>query len=83
VKPEPTTKQVGARRADDARNRSTSLAALSRMIGKPSAYLSRFVRDGRPDRLEDADRANLARFIGVDERELGKWDRPPTTAPEC
>jgi hypothetical protein len=78
VRPEPTTKQVGARLADAARDRSTSLAALSRMIGKPSSYLGRFVRDGRPERLEDADRANLARFLGIEERELGKPDNPPT-----
>jgi hypothetical protein len=77
MRPEPTSAQVGARLAEAARDRRTSLAALSRMIGKPSGYLGRFVREGRPERLDDADRANLARFLGVDERELGKWDNPP------
>lgn len=52
--------------------RRVSLAALSRMLGKNPSYLQQFVRKGSPRKLEEEDRGMLARFFGVDERELGK-----------
>ncbi|KHK91640.1 S24 family peptidase [Novosphingobium malaysiense] len=52
--------------------RRVSLASLSRMIGKNPSYLQQFVRKGSPRKLEEGDRAMLARFFGVDETELGK-----------
>ena len=54
--------------------RGASLSALSRMIGKNASYLQQFVRKGSPRRLEELDRARLARFLGVEERELGKTE---------
>ncbi|MET1756758.1 S24 family peptidase [Novosphingobium sp. RD2P27] len=48
-----------------------SLARLSRMIGKNASYLQQFVRKGSPRKLEENDRAILARFFGVAETELG------------
>lgn len=55
-----------------AEAQGVSLSALSRMIGKNASYLQQFVRKGSPRRLEELDRRRLARFFGVDERELGK-----------
>ncbi|HKT84944.1 MAG TPA: LexA family transcriptional regulator [Novosphingobium sp.] len=57
-----------------AEGRGVSLSGLSRMIGKNASYLQQFVRKGSPRRLEELDRGRLARFFGVDERELGKTE---------
>jgi repressor LexA len=54
-----------------ADGRGTSLAALSRMIGRNPAYLQQFVKRGTPRRLDEAARRHLAAFFGVDESMLG------------
>lgn len=59
--------------------RGVSLSRLSRMIGKNSSYLQQFARKGSPRRLEEMDRGRLARFFGVDERELGKTEEISST----
>lgn len=56
---------------DLAEARKVSLASLSRMIGKNGSYLHQFLYKGSPRKLEETDRATLARFFGVDEVELG------------
>ena len=53
-----------------AEERGVSLAGLSRLIGKNASYLQQFVRKGSPRKLEENDRAVLARFFGVAEAEL-------------
>ena len=63
-----------------AEGRGVSLSALSRMIGKNASYLQQFVRKGSPRRLEEMDRGRLARFFGVDERELGKTEEISSAA---
>jgi len=59
-----------ARLLELARERRVSLAALSDMIGRNPSYLQQFIRKGSPRKLEEQDRARLARFFGVDEAEL-------------
>lgn len=54
-----------------AATRHTSLAALSRMIGRNSSYLQQFVTKGSPRKLEEEDRRKLAEFFAVSEGELG------------
>ncbi|MBW8755205.1 MAG: LexA family transcriptional regulator [Sphingomonadales bacterium] len=54
-----------------AGERSVSLAQLSALIGRNASYLQQFVRKGSPRKLEEGDRATLARFFGVGEGELG------------
>jgi phage repressor protein C with HTH and peptisase S24 domain len=54
-----------------AGERSVSLAQLSALIGRNASYLQQFVRKGSPRKLEETDRAKLARFFGVSEAELG------------
>lgn len=51
--------------------RGVSLAQLSALIGRNSAYLQQFVRRGSPRKLEEGDRRMLAQFFGVAESELG------------
>lgn len=55
-----------------SRERDVSLSALSRMIGKNASYLQQFIRKGSPRKLEETDRAMLARFFGVSEHDLGR-----------
>jgi phage repressor protein C with HTH and peptisase S24 domain len=54
-----------------AQERGTSLAALSRMIGRNATYLQQYISKGSPRKLEEADRGKLARFFGVPEQQLG------------
>ena len=54
-----------------ARERGSSLAALSRMLGRNATYLQQFITKGSPRKLEEEDRRKLAQFFGVGEAELG------------
>jgi phage repressor protein C with HTH and peptisase S24 domain len=54
-----------------AEERRVSLSSLSRLIGKNASYLQQFLRKGSPRKLEENDRAVLARFFGVTEDQLG------------
>jgi phage repressor protein C with HTH and peptisase S24 domain len=54
-----------------ARERGSSLAALSRMLGRNGTYLQQYITKGSPRRLEEIDRRRLAQFFGVAESELG------------
>lgn len=54
-----------------AHEAGTSLAALSRMIGRNSSYLQQYIGKGSPRKLEEDDRRRLAEFFGVAESELG------------
>lgn len=51
--------------------RGVSLAALSELIGRNPSYLQQYIRKCSPRKLNEEDRAVLARFFGVAERELG------------
>lgn len=81
-RPAPTsTPKLDKREADPrkalataADARGTALSALSRMLGRPSGYLSRFVREGHPRALSATEHATLSAFFGVDERGLGVRD---------
>src|SRR3954449_4162279 len=54
-----------------ARERATSLAKLSHMLGRNASYLQQYISKGSPRRLEEDDRRRLAQFFGVPESELG------------
>ncbi|MCK9541240.1 MAG: S24 family peptidase [Novosphingobium sp.] len=64
-----------------AGERNVSLAQLSGLIGRNATYLQQFVRKGSPRKLGETDRAVLARFLGVDERELGAPEEKSSTLP--
>lgn len=59
-----------ARLLELAQARGVSLAALSELLGRNPSYLQQFIRKGSPRKLEEQDRATLARFLGVGEEEL-------------
>lgn len=59
-----------ARLLELAQDRGVSLASLSDLLGRNTTYLQQFIRKGSPRKLEEQDRAKLARFFGVGEEEL-------------
>jgi hypothetical protein len=50
--------------------------ALSRLLGRNSAYVQQYIKRGSPKQLPEKERAVLARYFGVDERVLGAPERP-------
>ncbi|MBQ0770526.1 MAG: helix-turn-helix transcriptional regulator [Sphingomonadales bacterium] len=64
---------------DDARTNLEKLirenghdfAAISKMLGKNSAYIQQYIRRGSPKKLDEDDRRRLAEFYGIEERLLG------------
>jgi phage repressor protein C with HTH and peptisase S24 domain len=54
-----------------ARERGDDFSALSRLIGRNTAYIQQFIRRGTPKRLAEEDRHILAEYFGVDESLLG------------
>lgn len=54
-----------------AREGGHTLASLSAVIRRNPAYLQQYIKRGTPVRLAEADRAALARFLGVPESRLG------------
>lgn len=54
-----------------AKDKGTSLASLSRMLGRNTTYLQQYISKGSPRKLEEDDRRKLARFFGVPETDLG------------
>lgn len=75
MRPFPTSAQVRAKLAELVERDKASLAYLSRALARGDGYLSRFVRDGRPESLAPADREYLARWFNVDTFELGDRDK--------
>jgi phage repressor protein C with HTH and peptisase S24 domain len=74
-----------ARLLELSQTRGVSLAALSELLGRNPSYLQQFIRKGSPRKLEEQDRATLARFLGVGEAELrepqdNSYVRPPKRA---
>lgn len=57
--------------ADAAKAKGSSLAALSRMIGRNGTYLQQYITKGSPRKLEEEDRRKLAQFLGLNESDLG------------
>ncbi|MCL9981628.1 MAG: S24 family peptidase [Erythrobacter sp.] len=68
--PRQTLAGARARLLELSQERGVSLAALSELLGRNPSYLQQFIRKGSPRKLEEQDRATLARFLGVGEQEL-------------
>ncbi|MGF1549308.1 MAG: helix-turn-helix transcriptional regulator [Sphingomonadaceae bacterium] len=51
--------------------RGDDYAALSRLIGRNSAYIQQYLKRGTPRRLNEEDRGLLARYFGVPDSALG------------
>ncbi len=67
--------------AQAASSSGESLAALSRMVGRDSGYLARFIREGIPVALPADMHGQLATFFGVHPRRLGVRDLWADRAP--
>lgn len=60
------------------RERGEDFANLSRLIGRNPAYIQQFIKRGTPRKLDEDDRAKLARYLSIDEQLLGgPSKRPP------
>lgn len=59
-----------ARLLELSQEKGVSLASLSELLGRNPSYLQQFIRKGSPRKLEEQDRATLARFLGVGEEDL-------------
>jgi phage repressor protein C with HTH and peptisase S24 domain len=59
-----------ARLLELSHEKGVSLASLSELLGRNPSYLQQFIRKGSPRKLEEQDRATLARFLGVREEDL-------------
>lgn len=59
------------RLAEAVREKGSSLAALSRMIGRNGTYLQQYITKCSPRKLEEDDRRKLAQFLGLAEADLG------------
>jgi phage repressor protein C with HTH and peptisase S24 domain len=70
-----------ARLLELSQKRGVSLSALSDLLGRNPSYLQQFIRKGSPRKLEEQDRATLARFFGVGEEELRDVKDNSYTAP--
>lgn len=59
------------------REAGSSYGAVSAVIGRNSAYIQQYVKRGSPRKLDEGDRARIARFLGVEEDVLrGKGASP-------
>ena len=61
---------VRSKLMEAVRARRSDLANVSRAIGKNHAYLHQFVNKGKPRRLPDNVRRDIADFLGMDEMDL-------------
>ncbi|MEZ5656143.1 MAG: S24 family peptidase [Sphingobium sp.] len=51
--------------------RGDNYGALSRLLGRNSAYIQQFIKRGTPRKLDESDRRLLAQYFGIDEVLLG------------
>jgi phage repressor protein C with HTH and peptisase S24 domain len=63
------------------RERGEDYSALSRLLGRNSAYIQQFIKRGVPRKLDEEDRQTLARYFGVSEKVLGGRDDGGPDAP--
>lgn len=61
-----------------ARERGDDYSALSRLIGRNTAYIQQFIKRGTPRRLAEGDRRVLAEYFAVDELLLGAPAESPS-----
>jgi SOS-response transcriptional repressor LexA len=66
----PAESEARSRLQDAARERGSSLAELSRLLGRNPAYLQQYVARGSPRHLDEPDLRKIAEFLGVAAREI-------------
>jgi len=63
------------------RRHGEDVSSLSRLIGRKSGYLGRYIRTGSPRRLRDEERETLARYFHVDPAALDDRPKGATSMP--
>lgn len=66
----PVEGDARARLQDIARDRGSSLAELSRLLGRNPAYLQQYVSRGSPRHLDEPDVRKVAEFLGIHPRQI-------------
>ena len=66
----PSEMQARGRLQDIARDKDSSLAELSRLLGRNPAYLQQYVARGSPRHLDEPDLRKLAEFLGIDAADI-------------
>ena len=66
----PSELRARGRLQDMARDRGSSLAELSRLLGRNPAYLQQYVARGSPRHLDEPDLRKLAEFLGIDAADI-------------
>ena len=76
-------RQARGRLQDMAREKRSSLAELSRVIGRNAAYLQQYVTRGSPRHLDEPDVRKIAEFLGISPRviETRRFDDERLDAP--
>lgn len=62
--------QARSRLQDLARERGSSLAELSRLLGRNPAYLQQYVARGSPRHLDEPDVRKIAEFLAISPRQI-------------
>lgn len=75
-----TEEAARARLQEIARERGSSLAQLSRLLGRNPAYLQQYVTRGSPRHLDEPDLRKIAEFLGVEVRTLSSRPSSASTA---
>lgn len=69
IQPAPhAERDARARLQDVARDKGSSLAELSRLLGRNPAYLQQYVSRGSPRHLDEPDLRKIAEFLGISPR---------------
>lgn len=76
----PSEARARSRLQDMARDRGSSLAELSRLLGRNPAYLQQYVARGSPRHLDEPDVRKIAEFLGIGVAEIATRPVGPSLA---
>ena len=76
----PSETRARTRLQDMARDRGSSLAELSRLLGRNPAYLQQYVARGSPRHLDEPDVRKIAEFLGIGAAEIATRPVGPALA---
>lgn len=65
------------------KQRGENYASISRLLGRNAAYIQQFIKRGIPDKLDEDDRRQLARYFDVCETTLGARNHDTAMSPEA
>ncbi len=74
-------REARGRLQEMARDKGSSLAELSRLLGRNPAYLQQYVARGSPRHLDEPDLRKIAEFLGISARQIETRPMPAGLAP--